>query len=161
MNGISNEFKYLMKHSKLSNNYDSSIDNKFLPTFRSRPYSKISSGGVRTIMSVNLYLSRLRYLLKKGGNLPTFLMLDTPGQNIGRYARAKDLEDNLSDPTIYEEIYKQIVNVKDISERNDKKFQIIIVDNDLANCLSEKDYHLVKRFDKSNSQYEKGLIYDA
>lgn len=161
MKNLSGEFRYLMKHSKLSNNYDSSVDNKFLPRFRNRPYSSISSGGVRTIMSVNLYLSRLRYLLKNGGNLPTFLMLDTPGQNIGRYARAKDSEDNLSDPAIYEEIYEQVINVQKLSEKHSKNYQIIIVDNDLANCLVSEDYNLVKRFAKSDDNYEKGLIFDA
>lgn len=161
IDGISGEFRYLMSHSKLSNNYGSSVNKKFMPIFRDRQYSKISSGGVRTIMSVNLYLSRLRYLIKKGGNLPTFLMLDTPGQNIGRYARATDSEGNLSDPAIYEEIYKQIIEVKKLSDMHDKVYQIIVVDNDLANCLRNDDYHLVKRFDKSDMQYEKGLIFDA
>ena len=161
MQKLTGEFLYLMRHSKLSNNYGSSIDKKFLPVFRGREYSSISSGGVRTIMSVNLYLSRLRYLLKNGGHLPTFLMLDTPGQNIGRYARVKDCEDNLSDPTIYEEIYKQVVEVKNLAEQKSKNYQIIIVDNDLANCLKVDDYNLVKRFDKSDKQFEKGLIFDA
>jgi prefoldin subunit 5 len=161
MQKLTGEFLYLMRHSKLSNNYGSSVDGKFLPMFRGRPYSSISSGGVRTIMSVNLYLSRLRYLLKNGGNLPTFLMLDTPGQNIGRYARVKDCEDNLSDPAIYEEIYKQVIEVKNLAEQKSKNYQIIIVDNDLANCLQVGDYNLVKRFDKSDHQFEKGLIFDA
>ncbi|QTH64752.1 hypothetical protein J1N51_04625 [Psychrosphaera ytuae] len=161
MNGLSGEFRYLMRHSKLSNNYGSSVDGKFLPVFRERPYSNISSGGVRTIMSVHLYLSRLRYLIKNGGNLPTFLMLDTPGQNIGRYARATDNEDNLSDPTIYEEIYKQVIDFDKLSRKKNKVYQIIVVDNDLANCLNESDYKLVKRFDKSDSSFEKGLIFDA
>lgn len=158
---LAGEFRYLMRHSKLSNNYGSSIDAKFLPIFRDRAYNKISSGGVRTIMSVNLYLSRLRYLLKNGGNLPTFLMLDTPGQNIGRYARVLDNDDDLSDPAIYEEIYKQIIDIEKISEKKDKNYQIIIVDNDLANCLEKDHYNLVKRFDKSDANYEKGLIFDA
>ncbi|MEA2119947.1 hypothetical protein [Halovibrio sp. HP20-50] len=159
--GIAGEFRYLMSHSKLSNNYGSTIDKKFMPVFRDRTYAKISSGGVRTIMSVNLYLSRLRYLIKNGGNLPTFLMLDTPGQNIGRYARVKSVEDNVSDPAVYEEIYKQIVDVKKLSDKHEIKYQIIVVDNDLANCLNNEDYHLVKRFDKSGAEYEKGLIFDA
>jgi prefoldin subunit 5 len=158
---LSGEFLYLMRHSKLLNNYGSSVDSKFLPKFRGREYSAISSGGVRTIMSVNLYLARLSYLIKKGGNLPTFLMLDTPGQNIGRYARAKDNEDNLSDPAIYEEIYKQVIKLEELSKKHSKNYQIIVVDNDLANCLEDDNYNLVKRFDKSDQRFEKGLIFDA
>jgi chromosome segregation ATPase len=159
--GLSGEFRLLMVNSKLSNNYSSEIDKRFMPVFRNRSYDKISSGGVRTIMSVNLYLSRLRYLFKNGGNLPTFLMMDTPGQNIGRYARAIDSEENLSDPAIYEEIYKQILKIDELGIKLNKRYQIIVVDNDLANCLEEGSYKLVKRFDKTDSKYEKGLIFDA
>jgi hypothetical protein len=89
------------------------------------------------------------------------LLRDTPGQNIGRYARATDSEENLSDPVIYEEIYKQIIDFSELSKKYDKTYQIIIVDNDLANSLNNCDYNLVKRFDKSDPQYEKGLIFDA
>jgi len=158
---LAGEFRLLMKKSKLSNNYGSDIDNNFLPIFRERLYSNISSGGVRTIMSVNLYISRLIYLIKNGGNLPTFLMMDTPGQNIGRYVRDQEIEDDLSDPAIYEEIYEQIVKVGEYANKYNKKYQMILVDNDLANCLNSSNYHLVKRFDKSNSEFEKGLIFDA
>lgn len=160
---LSSIFSELIKTSKLTNNYGSRIDMKFMPVFRDRPYDHISSGGVRTILSVYLYLSRLSYIIKNGAYLPTTLMLDTPGQNIGRYARkAKNGErdeDNISDPSIYEEIYKKIMNISSIAEN--KKYQILIVDNDLPTCLEKQEYHLVKRFDKSNPAYEKGLINDA
>ncbi|WP_395949695.1 hypothetical protein ACFWHB_06330 [Aeromonas mytilicola subsp. aquatica] len=156
-------FSELIKTSKLTNNYGSKIDRKFMPIFRDRQYDHISSGGVRTILSVYLYLSRLSYVIKNGAYLPATLMLDTPGQNIGRYARkGKDEErddDNISDPSIYEEIYKKIMDISNVAK--DKKYQIIIVDNDLPTCLEKQEYHLVKRFDKSNPIYEKGLINDA
>lgn len=149
-----------MARSKLTNNYGASIDFNFMPVFRNRKYSQISSGGVRTILSVNLYIARIKYILKNGAHLPSTLLLDTPGQNIGRYARKDSNEsENLSDPSIYEEIYQQIKEIKDLSE--DMNYQIIVVDNDLPNCLDESDFNLVKRFDKSNSDYEKGLINDA
>ena len=158
---LTSEFKLLMSKSKLSNNYGASIDKRFLPEFRERPYSKISSGGVRTIMSVNLFISRLRFLIKYGGHLPTTLMLDTPGQNIGRYARASNEEEDLSDPAIYEEIYKQIIQIKELADKHRKKHQIIVVDNDLAISLNKEDFHLVKRFDKSDPNFEDGFIFDA
>ncbi|MFM2623735.1 AAA family ATPase [Vibrio owensii] len=160
INDISSEFSALMARSKLTNNYGASIDFNFMPVFRNRKYSQISSGGVRTILSVNLYIARIKYILKNGAHLPSTLLLDTPGQNIGRYARKDSNEsENLSDPSIYEEIYQQIKEIKDLSE--DMNYQIIVVDNDLPNCLDESDFNLVKRFDKSNSDYEKGLINDA
>ncbi|GIU15710.1 hypothetical protein TUM4261_33150 [Shewanella sp. c952] len=163
---LSNEFVLLMNSSKLTNNYGAEIDRKFMPKFRGRLYNHISSGGVRTILSVNLYLSRLRFMLKNGAYLPTTLLLDTPGQNIGRYARAHEQEleqeqeqENLSDPSIYEEIYNQLINIASLAKG--RKYQIIVVDNDLPMCLGTDDYHLVKRFDKSDVNYEKGLINDA
>ncbi|MFW1017619.1 AAA family ATPase [Vibrio parahaemolyticus] len=162
LEALSSEFVNIMKKSKLTNNYGSGIDKKFMPVFRDRNYEHISSGGVRTILSVNLYLSRLRYILKKGAFLPRTLMLDTPGQNIGRYARKSESEtdkENLSDPSIYEGIYSQLKSMSSLS--NGEKYQILVVDNDLPNCLSQSDYHLVKRFDKTDSNYDKGLINDA
>ncbi|MEZ9806909.1 hypothetical protein A9263_05660 [Vibrio cyclitrophicus] len=160
IDGLTKEFKVLMNQSKLTNNYGATIDSKFMPKFRDRKYSEISSGGVRTILSVNTYIARLRYTIKSGAYLPSTLMLDTPGQNIGRYARLNNEDtDNISDPSIYEEIYQQIKQIKQIKQ--DIKYQIIVVDNDLPNCLQHSEYNLVKRFDKSNPDYEKGLINDA
>ena len=159
---LSKEYHYLMSQSKLTNNYGSSINNKLMPVFRNRVYDNISSGGVRTILSVNLYLSRLRHILNSNVYLPPTLLIDTPGQNIGRYARKSDNIDNtenLSDPSIYEEIYKQLVDIDLLAAG--RKYQIIVVDNDLPTSLTEDNYHLVKRFDKSNSTFEKGLINDA
>jgi len=158
---LSNQFITLMDQSKLTNNYGAMIDNKFMPMFRDRKYTHISSGGVRTILSVNLYLARLRYILESGAYLPATLMLDTPGQNIGRYARVseeKPNEENLSDPSIYEGIYMQLQRIKELA--NNTPYQILVVDNDLPNCLKKSDFNLVKRFDKTNPKYEKGLIND-
>jgi len=156
---LTNHYHRLMKNSKLTNFYGAKIDNKFMPTFRDRPYTKMSSGGVRTLMSVNLYISRLNYLMDNGGYLPTTLLLDTPGQNIGRYVREGITEDDLSDPSIYEQIYQSLKDLK--AKSNGNHYQIIVVDNDLANCLNEDDYHLVKRFDKTEKYGDKGLINDA
>jgi hypothetical protein len=156
---LSSKYNRLMNNSKLTNCYGATIDEKFMPTFRGRTYGKMSSGGVRTLMSVNLYISRLNHLLDNGGYLPTTLLLDTPGQNIGRYAREDMIENNLSDPSIYEQIYQSLKDLKLKSEG--KYYQIIVVDNDLANCLDKADYHLVKRFDKTEEHGDKGLINDA
>jgi len=153
-------FSQIIRKSKLTNNYGVDISNKFMPIFRNREYNRISSGGVRTILSVSLYLSRLIYLINNGGYLPTLLLIDTPGQNIGRYARGRDTDD-LSDPSIYEQIYLNFLQIQKLASEKNKKFQVIVVDNDLPNCLNNAQYHLVKRFDKSNIQYEKGLINDA
>jgi hypothetical protein len=155
---LSKYFNELMNDSKLTRIYGSSIDKKFMPNFRTRSYSKNSSGGVRTLMSVYLYISRLKFLLQNGGYLPTTLLLDTPGQNIGKYAREGE-ESSVSDPAIYEQIYKAIVDLSILTSKED--YQIIVVDNDLSTSLTQNDYFLVKRFDKTEKYGEKGLISNA
>ena len=156
---LSKHYESLMGSSKLTRIYGSSIDKKFMPNFRERTYSKISSGGVRTLMSVYLYISRLKYLLENGGYLPTTLLLDTPGQNIGKYSREDGDDSSLSDPAIYEQIYKSMVDLDETASKD--SYQIIVVDNDLATSLNEDDYFLVKRFDKTEKHGDKGLISDA
>ena len=137
------------------------FDRKFIAHFRGIPYYNTSSGGVRTITSIATYICRLQYLLATPSNLPSFLMIDTPGQNIGRY-RSNDDDSEVSDPKLYENIFKQIVEVTEHARENGRKCQVIIVDNDMPESLIEgKNFHLVKRFSKQGGAFEKGLISDA
>ena len=102
----------------------------------------------------------MEYLLCTAGNLPTFLMVDTPGQNIGRRGR-KDDDSALSDPALYNNIFKQFLDLVSKARAKNRRFQIIVVDNDLPPVLEEgKDFHLVKRFSKNGGGFEKGLIND-
>jgi hypothetical protein len=143
---------------KVSNVY---FDQKFVAYFRGIPYYNTSSGGVRTITSIATFICRLQYLLGTPSNLPSFLMIDTPGQNIGRY-RSNDDDSELSDPKLYENIFKQIVEVTERAKEAGRKCQVIIVDNDMPESLVEgKNFHLVKRFSKQGGEFEKGLISDA
>lgn len=138
------------------------FDDKFVPHFRGITYYNLSSGGVRTITSIAWYVSRLIYTINNNCNLPTFLMLDTPGQNIGRNKRDEDTELSLSDPKLYDNIYKQIQETIEFATSEDKKCQVIIVDNDLPSLLKKYgNFHLVKHFLKNRDGYEKGLITDA
>ena len=148
--------------SGLQNVFGVSINSKFIPYFRNISYYDTSSGGVRTITSIGSFLVRFRFLVEKFGYLPTFLMIDTPGQNIGRYVR-QDEDAESSDPELYENIYKQIITAIDSANKAGKSSQIIVVDNDFPKILSDRPdlYHLVKRFSKHGGQYDKGLINDA
>jgi archaellum component FlaC len=148
--------------SGLQNVFGVSIDNKFIPNFRNISYYNTSSGGVRTITSIGGFLIRFRFLVEKFGYLPTFLMIYTPGQNIGRYVR-QDEDAESSDPELYENIYKQLITAIDSANAVGKNCQIIVVDNDFPKILSEQPdlYHLVKRYSKHGGQYDKGLINDA
>jgi len=152
-----------LKVSGLQNVTDIYITKNFTPYFRGISYYDTSSGGVKTITSIGSYLTRLKFILKEPSNLPTFLMIDTPGQNIGRYKRSED-DTELSDPALYENIYKQMLEIVNSAKSKNRKCQVIVVDNDLPNILNGLtaglDYHLVKRFSKRGGEYEKGLIND-
>lgn len=143
---------------KVSNVY---FDQRFIAYFRGIPYYNASSGGVRTILSIATFICRLQYLLVTPSNLPSFLMIDTPGQNIGRY-RSSDDDSEVSDPKLYENIFKQIIGVTENAKVNGRRCQVIIVDNDMPESLIEgENYHLVKRFSKQGGEFERGLIDDA
>ncbi|MFP3554096.1 AAA family ATPase [Paraburkholderia sp. SIMBA_049] len=150
-----------MRRSGLQNVSDVFIDKKFTAFFRGISYYDTSSGGVRTITSIALFVTRLEYIIKNACNLPTFLMIDTPGQNIGRYRSGDDVSE-VSDPQLYENIFKQIIEVTVSAKKAQRKCQVIVVDNDMPESLKENvDFHLVKHFSKQGGKFEKGLINDA
>lgn len=150
-----------MQNSGLQKVQGAYFDNRFIAHFRGIPYYTTSSGGVRTITSIATFICRLQYLLTNPSNLPSFLMIDTPGQNIGRY-RSSDDESEVSDPKLYDNIFKQIVAVANDAKVAGRKCQIIIVDNDMPESLvAGENFHLVKRFSKQGGEFEKGLIDDA
>lgn len=160
VSSVSKIFRKYMSNSGLQNVHDVYVDNKFIPHFRNISYYNTTSGGVRTITSIGGFISRMEYLLSTAGNLPTFLMVDTPGQNIGRRGR-KDDDSALSDPVLYNNIFKQFLGLVNKARAENRIFQIIVVDNDLPPILEEGgDYHLVKRFSKNGGEFEKGLIND-
>lgn len=161
-----------LNNTGLQKNFGAYIDKKFSLFFRDISYYNISSGGVRTILSILSFLTRLHYLILNEGNLPTLFMLDTPGQNIGRAARLDETSDlkvyeesvdpETSDPVLYDKIYKQLLSVIHLAKDHESNCQIIVVDNDLPSFLTEgEDFHLVKRFSKAGVKYEIGLINDA
>lgn len=157
---LSGIFRNYITNSGLQNTNGTYVDEKFIPHFRNISYYNTTSGGVRTITSIGGFVSRMEYLLSTTGNLPTFLMIDTPGQNIGRRGR-KDDDSTLSDPALYNNIFKQFLNLVSKAQKDNRKLQIIIVDNDLPPILEEGgNYHLVKRFSKNGGEFEKGLIND-
>jgi len=157
---LSRVFKRYVKSSGLQNVRDVYLDKRFVPHFRGMSYYSHSSGGVRTITSILSFTTRLKFLLMTPGNLPTFLMIDTPGQNIGRNVR-DDEDSEFSDPVVYDKIFKRLSSICSYAQRNERKCQIIVVDNDLPKFLREgHNFHLVKRYSKHSEVFEKGLIND-
>lgn len=154
-------FIEIMTNSGLSDMTELSVNNKLDFIIRGKDFVSLTSGGVRTIASIGIYLSKLIYALKYDSNMPTLFMLDTPGNNIGRKRDESKGFDDSSDPVIYENIYKQLEQVFYCAEEMGADFQIIIVDNDLANTVEgNTKFHIAKRFSKADPNCDSGLIND-
>ncbi|EPO0023631.1 hypothetical protein WL049_07850 [Vibrio alginolyticus] len=155
-------FERLMEISGLSDMNGIEFNRKLDYIVRGKDFTKLTSGGVRTITSINIYLSKLIYAMKYDSYLPTLLMLDTPGNNIGRKRDMTKASDDASDPIIYENIYKRLGALSKISSKTGSKFQVIVVDNDLADSAEDNDdFYIAKRFSKSDPQFDSGLINDV
>jgi copper chaperone CopZ len=145
INFISNTYRDILE--KFYFDVDSShtyVDyNDFMPYYNGASVFKHESGGLLQCMQI-AYLSSI--LLKKKDNSelshPGFLMLDTLSKYLG--TNNDGLNNKISDPRVYEEIYKVLIELSE-------SFQIIVVDNTPPKI--GKDY--IKYTFFSN---EKGLI---
>ena len=158
---LSKIFVSYMSRSGLQNMNDLRVDSKLDYYVRNKFYTDLTSGGLRTITSLGIFFSKLVYSIKYPCNLPTFLMLDTPGQNIGRN-RDKSEHSEVADPAIYENVYRRILGIYELAEQENVKCQIIVVDNDIPPFVREnKKFFISKRFSKSEPEHDRGLIADA
>lgn len=158
---LSGIFASYMRHSGLLNMNGLRVDTKLDYYVRNKFYTELTSGGLRTIASTGIFFSKLVYAIEHSCNLPTFLMLDTPGQNIGRN-RDKSEHSEVADPAIYENVYRRIQNISDFAAKRGARCQIIVVDNDIPPFVIENPkFFISKRFSKSEPEYDRGLIADA
>ncbi|WP_186267590.1 DUF3732 domain-containing protein [Burkholderia gladioli] len=129
---------YLRK-VKIKDQREVSISKRtLLPVLRSRDYSEITSGGLRTILSIGFYLSMFETAVDSTCNLPTFLMIDTVGKYLGktqnRYNEtnsAEDRREEVSDPNKYSNMYSYMFSCVDRAKQKGVAAQIIVVDNDV------------------------------
>lgn len=157
-------FNNYMKNSSVQNVASAKYDRTFTANLRGVSYYDHLSGGIRTVSSIGMYLTRFLYTINHKSNLPSLLLIDTPGQNIGR-KRSSDDDASVSDPDVYEKIYEQLLAAIDHADGKNIPCQIIVVDNDFPDILTtaphNEKYHLVKRFQKNSDIFDKGLIDDA
>lgn len=158
-------FRNYMSRSAVQNVQAASYNKTFTASLRGVSYYDHLSGGIKTVTSIGMYLTRFLYTLDHKSNLPPLLMIDTPGQNIGRKRSADDGDASVSDPDVYEKIYQQLLDAVNYAEEKQIPCQIIVVDNDFPDILTtppySDKYHLVKRFQKNSDKFDKGLIDDA
>lgn len=160
-----------LRHVKIRDQRDVSISARsFLPVFRGRDYRDITSGGLRTVLSIGHFLGLAKSATSSEIYLPSFLMIDTVGKYLGktqtRYAETNSFEDTaeeLSDPRKYTNIYEYMFVLAAAAEKNGEICQIILVDNDLPPDIQAKyDTSVVAHFSKVGSDgLPRGLIDDA
>lgn len=145
-------------------------DKTFLPVVRDRDYSKLTSGGLRTLVSIGYLFSLLRNSLDTDTNFPSLLMIDTVGKYIGK-TKAKYLEntnqsedtlEGINDPKKYKNIYSYLSSLSDELVEN-YDFQVIVVDNDLPESMeSQLEKYIVKKFSVDERKgFEIGFINNA
>jgi predicted nucleic acid-binding Zn-ribbon protein len=153
---------------KLKQAYGISINSKlFLPIVRNTQYEDLTSGGVRTLVSISYIISMLMYSLSTNINHPKLVMIDTVGKYLGKTSpkfqdtdKESDAAEGITqtDATKYTEMYKQFIQMDSIYSN----FQLIIVDNDLPISLEkELQQYVIKHFDEAGANgLAKGFIDD-
>lgn len=150
---------------------DIDISNKtFLPVLRNKQYHEITSGGIRTILSIGFLLNILESSLNNNTNLPRFLMIDTVGKYLQKTKKEylsetdvnEDVKEEINSAGKYKALYEYIINLSIKMEEANKSCQIILVDNDVPSFI-EEEYKgfIIRRFSKDvNDDLPIGLIDD-
>ena len=150
---------------------DIDISNKtFLPVLRNKQYHEITSGGIRTILSIGFLLNILESSLNNNTNLPRFLMIDTVGKYLQKTKKEylsetdvnEDVKEEINSAGKYKALYEYIINLSMKMEEANKSCQIILVDNDVPSFI-EEEYKgfIIRRFSKDvNDDLPIGLIDD-
>ena len=150
---------------------DIDISNKtFLPVLRNKQYHEITSGGIRTILSIGFLLNILESSLNNNTNLPRFLMIDTVGKYLQKTKKEylsetdvnEDAKEEINSAGKYKALYEYIINLSIKMEEENKSCQIILVDNDVPSFIEKEcKGFVIKRFSKDpNDGLPIGLIDD-
>ncbi|RXK09154.1 AAA family ATPase [Halarcobacter bivalviorum] len=142
----------------------------FLPILRNKQYNEITSGGVRTVLSMGFLLNILEYSLNNDINHPRLLMIDTVGKYLQKTKKEylsdtdekEDIKEEIRSAGKYKALYEYIINLSIKMEEANKSCQIILVDNDVPPFI-EEEYKgfIIRRFSKDeNDDLPIGLIDD-
>lgn len=142
----------------------------FLPVLRNRDYQDITSGGLRTILSIGHFISILSCALQRNCNHPGLLMIDTVGKYLGKtdskYGETDaeaDTREGTSDPKKYKNIYKALMKLCATIESKSGRVQIIAVDNDLPGGIESASPGAIAAYFRIDGRdgTHRGLIDDA
>ncbi|KXK62658.1 hypothetical protein AWW66_06950 [Micromonospora rosaria] len=126
-----------------------SVDGRFVPSVRDRPYTSASSGG-QVLQTLAWILAIFEVAYEQGGNHPGFLLIDSPQKNLG--GSAKDDDKEFADVTLVERLYGHIINWL---EGEGRGAQIIIVDNTPPPIVTP---FIVEEFTRNPDRGRFGLI---
>lgn len=120
----------------------------FLPQVRDIDYSKITSGGLRTIVGIGYLCSFMQEALERTMSYPSFLMVDTVGKYLGKTKDQKydpnstdsdaDKEEAVSDPNKYQNIFEYIIKLSEMYENKNRTCQFILIDNDVPDHIMDQ-----------------------
>ncbi|MBU1391715.1 MAG: AAA family ATPase [Gammaproteobacteria bacterium] len=173
LNDLGDFLNTFLKHVHINKRTGISISPKsYAPVIREKDYYSITSGGLRTICSIGYMLSILDYSYTHETNHPKLLLIDTVGKYLGKTTKAiyqeftdtkADINEGVSDPSKYKNIYNQIITNADKAQKLGVKSQIILVDNDVPDAMVESySQYIVAHFSSTGeSGLDYGLIDDA
>ncbi|HWU98627.1 MAG TPA: hypothetical protein VN114_08955, partial [Oxalicibacterium sp.] len=171
LNNLGKKLDAYLKKVKIKDRLEVGIDEtSMLPTLRQRLYKDITSGGLRTILSIGYFLSLLEYAVENNTNLPAFLMIDTVGKYLGKTQtqynetdKNQDKAEEISDPSKYNNMYEHIIDIAEFAEMNDVRCQMILVDNDVPAGIQEKysGFVVAHYSSEGRNNLPLGLIDDA
>ncbi|MGB7402180.1 MAG: AAA family ATPase [Arcobacter sp.] len=168
LSDIQNNLKDFLTTVNIKDKNFTTISKKdFLPIIKDKKYDEVTSGGLRTILSIGYFSSLLKYSIFNKINLPSFLMVDTVGKYLGKTKKeylvdtdkSADISENISDPIKYQNIYEGLIN---ISDESNEACQIILVDNDVPKEIQENySGFIIKKFSSIKEEGSTiGLIDD-
>lgn len=169
---LADNLNKFLKKVNIKNRRGISISPKnFLPVIRDREYATITSGGLRTISSIGLFLAIMEYAIDNKINYPAILLIDTVGKYLGKTSKAKhqdetdtaaDVEEGLSDPDKYKNMYEYMFDLAERAENKGLNCQIILVDNDVPDFFvsNYKPYIVAHYSSTGENDLPKGLIDD-
>lgn len=169
---LSDNLNRFLKKVNIKNRQGISVSPKnFLPIIRGREYMSITSGGLRTISSIGLFISILEYAIDNEINYPAILLVDTVGKYLGKTSKARlqddtdiaaDADEGLSDPEKYKNMYEYMFELAARAEKKDINCQMILVDNDVPEFLvsNYKPYIVAHYSSTGENELPKGLIDD-
>lgn len=160
---LADKLAHFLRFIPIKNPWGINVSSKtYLPIVRNKDYINLTSGGLRTIVSVGYLISLLKESLESETNLPSFLMIDTIGKYLGKIKDKEKVinekEEELDDPTKYTNMYKYLLSLT-----SNNTAQVIVVDNEIPmELLYELQDKVVKRFGNNKEvDTEVGFIDDA